>query len=154
MLPITSSDIRWLRLALTQAEQAPHAQWRVGAALIRGGSVLSTGFNRYRNSPAQVELDGVSYHAEDAAIRKAGNSKGATLYVARVTRSGRLGYARPCERCQELLLLNEVHTVVWTTPFGLEKDRVSALPLTPATHKAGHRGHLAIPVGRYRDACV
>ena len=154
MLPITSSDIRWLRLALAQAEQAPHAQWRVGAALIRGGSVLSTGFNPYRNSPAQVELDGVSYHAEDAAIRKAGDPKGATLFVARVTRSGRLGYARPCERCQELLMLNEVHTVVWTTPFGLEKARCSSMPVLPATHKADRLERLAIPVGRYRDACV
>ena len=130
MLRITSSDIRGIRLALGQAEKAPHDQWRVGAILMRGGSVLSTGYNRYRNSPAQVDLDGVSYHAEDVAIRKAGNVKGATLYVARITRHGFLGVAKPCERCQGLLLANEVHTVVWTTPYGLQKMRVMAL----ATH--------------------
>ena len=94
MAAITSSDIRWLRMALLQAEQAPHAQWRVGAALIRGGSLLSTGFNRYRNDPARVELSGVSYHAEAVALRKAGDSQGATLYVARVTRGGELGNAK------------------------------------------------------------
>jgi tRNA(Arg) A34 adenosine deaminase TadA len=134
MIQITASDIRWLRLALVQAEQAPHAQWRVGAALVRGGSILSTGFNRYRNSPAQVELSGVSYHAEEAAIRKAGNVKGATLYVARITRSGALGTAKPCERCQELLWNSGVHTVVWTTPKGLMKDRLSVLATCMASH--------------------
>ena len=135
MIQITASDIRWLRLALLQAEQAPHDQWRVGAALVRGGSVLSTGFNRYRNSPAQVELGGVSYHAEEATIRKAGNVKGATLYVARVTRSGNLGTAKPCVRCQELLMESGVHTVVWTTPYGLQKARAFTL----ATHTVDRR---------------
>lgn len=131
MLRITSSDIRGIRLALGQAEKAPHDQWRVGAILMRGGSVLSTGYNRYRNSPAQVELDGVSYHAEDVAIRKAGNVKGATLYVARITRRGYLGIAKPCARCQDLLMEHDIHKVVWTTPYGLQKARA----ITLATHK-------------------
>ncbi len=127
MMAITSSDIRWLRHALIQAEQAPHAQWRVGAVIVRGGNILGTGFNRYRNDPSQVELSGVSYHAEAAAIRKAGDIRGATLYVARVTRSGDLGSSRPCARCQALLAHSEIDTVVWTTPTGLNKLRVRAL---------------------------
>lgn len=130
MAAISSSDMRWLNRAITQAELAPHEQWRVGAVLVRGGSLLSVGFNRYRNDPSQVELAGVSYHAEAVALRKAGISEGATLYVARVTRSGDLGSAKPCSRCQALLERHGVHTVVWTTPHGLFKQRARHLTLT------------------------
>lgn len=126
--PITASDIRWLRLALMQAEKAPHAKWRVGAAIVRGGSVVGKGFNKYRNNPALVHHDGVSYHAEAVALRRAGeNAIGATLYVARMTLSGNLGLAKPCERCQPLLVEQGIHTVVWTTSSGLHKARSSKL---------------------------
>ena len=129
MALITASDIRWLSRAISQAEQAPHEQWRVGAALVKGGRLLSVGFNRYRNDPSQVDLSGVSYHAEAVAIRRAGFSEGATLYVARVTRSGDMGSAKPCARCQLLLSQHGVHTVVWSTPVGVGKSRVRALSL-------------------------
>jgi len=124
---VTSSDIRWLRYALQQAEQAPHDRWRVGAVLVRGGSVLSTGFNRYRNDPAQVEFGHASYHAEEVALRRSGDAEGSTIYVARVTRSGLLGLAKPCPRCTDMLITEGVSTVVWSTPSGLDKARVSQL---------------------------
>ena len=125
---ITSSDMRWLNRAIKQAEQAPHDQWRVGAVLVRGGSAISVGFNRYRNDPSIVDLAGVSYHAEAVAIRRAGDScEGATLYVARVTRRGFLGTARPCESCQEALHEAGINTVMWTTPTGLHKVRARSL---------------------------
>lgn len=127
MPSLSTSDIRWLRHALVQAEQAPHARWRVGAVLIRGGSVLSTGYNRYRNDPAQVEFGNASYHAEEVALRKAGDAEGSTIYVARITRSGALGLAKPCPRCLDLLITEGVSTVVWSTPSGLDKARVNRL---------------------------
>ncbi len=110
---------------MDQAVTAPHSQWRVGAVIVRGGSVLSTGVNRYRNHPSKVmSLDGVSYHAEEVAIRRAGNVANATIYVARVTRSGYIGMAMPCDRCQQLLNDYGVRTAVWTTPNGWGKLRV------------------------------
>lgn len=124
MLHISMSDVRWMRLATLQAESAPHPQWRVGALLVRGGSVLAAGSNRYRNHPAQVALGDVSYHAEEVVLRRAGNPQGATLYVARVTRSGLLGLARPCESCSGLLAAAGVHTVVWTHAGGMEGARL------------------------------
>lgn len=125
---MTTSDLRWMRLALAQAEQGAHAKWRVGAAIVRGGSVVGKGFNRYRNNPAFVDHSGVSYHAEAVAVRRAGeNVAGATIYVARVTGSGNLGLAKPCERCQELLWDCGIHTVVWTSSRGVQKSRLSEL---------------------------
>lgn len=127
MLATTSSDIRWLRNALLQAEQAPHNRWRVGAVLVRSGRVIATGYNRYRNNPSQVGIGDVSYHAEEVALRRAGDAEGATIYVARITRSGELGIAKPCARCAYDLMEAGVSSVVWTTPYGLEKARVKDL---------------------------
>jgi cytidine deaminase len=125
MPSLSSSDFRWLNYAMDQAVTAPHSQWRVGAVIVRGGSVLSTGVNRYRNHPSKVmSLDGVSYHAEEVAIRRAGDVAGSKIYVARVTRSGYVGMAMPCERCQEMLNDYGIHTAVWTTPTGWGKMRV------------------------------
>lgn len=112
-----------MRLALKQASLATHDKWKVGAVLVRGGSLISTGFNRYRNHPMHVGADGVSYHAEEVALARAGDPRGSTIYVARVTKSGILGMAKPCGMCQQLLLDNGVRTVVYTTPLGIIKLR-------------------------------
>jgi tRNA(Arg) A34 adenosine deaminase TadA len=113
-----------MRRALMMAESAPHEKWRVGAVIVRGGAVLSTGYNRYRNSPSIVQLDGVSYHAEEAALRMVGNAEGATIYVARVTKTGLLSLARPCPKCVPKLKEAGIHSMVWTHPLGVSKDRL------------------------------
>lgn len=125
MIEVSASDIRWLAKASQLAATAPHEKWRVGAVIVSSGRVLSTGVNRYRNHPSKVmSLDGVSYHAEQVAIRRAGDVSNATIYVARITKSGYIGMAMPCERCQELLYANGIHTAVWTTKSGWGKIRV------------------------------
>lgn len=129
MLSISTSDLRWINLAVQQALMAPHDKWRVGAVLVSSGRVLSTGFNRYRNDPSQVEPGGVSYHAEQVALRKAGDAQGATIYIARVTRSGLIGLAKPCEMCQELLATHGVHTAIWTEADGWGKARIREMVL-------------------------
>lgn len=98
--------------------------------IVRSGRVLSIGVNRYRNNPARVSRDSVSYHAEEVALRRAGNVEGSTIYVARVTRSGLLGLAMPCARCQELLLDRGVSTAVWTDVEGIGKSKLQDLTYT------------------------
>lgn len=124
---ITAYEQRWLDSAVNLTSLAKHEQWRVGALLVKGGRVLSMGVNRYRNHPSKVGIEGVSYHAEEVALKRAGDARGATIYVARVTRSGIMGLARPCERCQELLAEHGVHTAVWTTPTGYGKSRIAQM---------------------------
>lgn len=124
---ITPYENRWIHHSISLTDTATHYQWRVAAVLVKGGRVLSTGVNRYRNHPSKVCLGGVSFHAEEVALKKAGDVRGATIYVARVTRSGILGLAKPCERCQELLEDHGVHTAVWTTPYGFDKAKIEHL---------------------------
>jgi tRNA(Arg) A34 adenosine deaminase TadA len=124
MPALSVSDFRWLAVATAQASNALHDKWRVGAVIVGGGRVLGVGFNRYRNDPSQVELNGVSYHAEQVAIRRAGDVRGATIYVARITKSGYIGMAKPCPNCQELLMENGIHRAVWTETDGWGKSRL------------------------------
>lgn len=112
-----------MRLAIRQAQMATHDKWKVGAVLVRGGSLISTGFNRYRNHPMYVGAGGVSYHAEEVALMRAGDSRGSTIYVARITKSGVIGMAKPCQSCHEMLLEYGVRAVVYSSPEGLTKFR-------------------------------
>lgn len=84
---------------------------------------MSTGYNRYRNNPALVGANAVSYHAEEMAIMRAGDPRGATIYVARITKGGLIAMSKPCQKCQELLLENGVCTVVFTETDGVQKFR-------------------------------
>lgn len=124
---LSASELKWLSYAVDESQNGSHSQWRVGAVLVRSGRVLSVGVNRYRNSPSKVDIEGVSYHAEEVAIRRAGNTQGSTIYVARLTRSGKIGLARPCKRCQALLLEHGVQYAIWTEPTGWGKSRISRL---------------------------
>lgn len=51
-------------------------------------------------------------HAEARAVLKA--DKGSTLYVARITRLGDWGMARPCKRCQAAIRNHGIIKVYYT----------------------------------------
>lgn len=126
-MSLSSNELRWLTHAVNIAQSATHSQWRVGSIIVKGGSVLGYGTNKYRNHPSRVTLDGVSYHAEEVALRRSGSVVGATVYVGRITRSGAIGLALPCSRCQDELAQHGVTTAVWTEPNGWGKAKISDL---------------------------
>ena len=85
------------------------------AVLVRGGSILTTGFNSFQvNSKVRYYTDCVAddpeiytRHAEMDAVfkaRKMGDLSNAKVYVARVRRDTlELSFSRPCEICQHVL---------------------------------------------------
>ena len=104
----------WLNLAIKVAESSEYEKWRTGAVIVRGGSVLSVGVNKLKNSPKDKEHI-PSVHAEIDAATRAGNLKGATVYVARITPGGNLGLAKPCQTCEDYLTRAEIKEVRWTS---------------------------------------
>jgi cytidine deaminase len=94
------------RIAEKQAKKSTFLKHRVGAVIVKGGRVLSTGYNEIRYSGV---LDQTTVHAEESAILKLlkdGYQKhlvGSTLYVTRFTRAGALGCSLPCSRCSDLI---------------------------------------------------
>jgi deoxycytidylate deaminase len=102
-----------LKLAAQSTERRKH-----GAVVVRGSSILGTGYNRFRNCPKFVnEPLSWSLHAEARAIAVVGNPEllnGATLYVARVNNAGITRYSAPCPQCAELADSVGVKRVVHT----------------------------------------
>jgi pyrimidine deaminase RibD-like protein len=86
--------------------------------IVKGGSVMGKGVNKYINSPFIVSpehMNKCSVHAEVAAIRNAGGSvRGATIYVARINNRGERMYSAPCNKCQYVLAEHGIRKAVWT----------------------------------------
>lgn len=123
----STRDRRWLKVAQRYANQSVERN-KHGAVLVKGGSLVSWGWNRnildpyyYANEPK------LSIHAEEDAINRLVriargpnvDSNGAfarinkyTLYVVRVNYRGELVISAPCGRCSELLSGLGLHRVV------------------------------------------
>ena len=75
-----------MRIALKVAEKGIHPIYKMGAAIVKGNSLVSVGFNHR------------AIHAEASAIGRR-DVKGCDIYVARQRR----GKSKPCEKCMRLL---------------------------------------------------
>ena len=120
---------RFLRLALRKIENedyCDHIQHRHVAVIAKAGRILAVGRNRNKTHPASVlHEDGKrilkTIHAELDAISKVKNKdqlRGATIYVARIGRSGYPGMSCPCKMCQELINRHGLKRAVFTTDYG------------------------------------
>jgi deoxycytidylate deaminase len=109
-----------IRIASKQAKKSTH-RYRLGAVIVKGGRVLSTGYNEIRYSK---ELQKGSIHAEEAAILKLLKAKrlsdlaGSDLYVSRICASGRLGLSRPCSKCMGLIQSVGISKVFYSNDEG------------------------------------
>lgn len=106
------------RLASKAALNSEHRQHRMGAVVVKGGRILSTGYNQLRPS----KLIGTNtLHAEAHAVLKLLKDNrlhdlaGSDCHVTRFTRGGRVGMARPCSHCMDLLRSTGVRRVFFTT---------------------------------------
>lgn len=110
----------FLNLAMKVAD-ASECNHRHGAVIVRGGSVLSVGLNKWRNEVALVEqlhADGrstdISVHAEIDALSRVADPRGATIYVARVNRTGDPRLSKPCSGCARALQEAGISKVIYT----------------------------------------
>lgn len=125
---LTRSQRSYLSRAMKLAHRSRVVQ-RHGAIVVKGGSIIATGFNRYSNDPkrfpvdyfsseklAHEERNAISLHAEVAALRKLAPEqlRGATVYVARVTPSGAIGSSEPCPACTLELKRVGIKKVIFT----------------------------------------
>lgn len=119
---LSNRDNAYLSVARYFAKKSS-AKKMHGAIVVRGGRVLGTGFNKNRNNPNIVSPEHIktdcSYHAEVMAIRDAGNDvRGATIYVARVSKIGEDRDSMPCPRCLSLIKETGIKRIIHTTSSG------------------------------------
>lgn len=95
-----------LRLAQREALKSVFPRHRVGAVIVKGNRVVSTGYNKHGYSKITKHS---TQHAEEMAIVKLlrqedfNSLAGSTIYVTRFTRAGNVGLAKPCSRCMSLI---------------------------------------------------
>lgn len=115
-----------IRLASRLAKQSPFERHKLGAVIVKGNRVLSTGYNEIRYTK---ELRKGTLHAEEAAILKLLKAKrladlhNATMYVSRVCPSGRTGLSAPCSGCMDLIRSVGISQVVYTNNDGTTETK-------------------------------
>lgn len=121
MTILSRRDESFLCLASKVAEMSNERN-RHGAVIVRGGSVLSLGFNVNKNSPNQLTRMNsknvrkeCGIHAEAAAIRRSPGSKRATIYISRIGKAGQTLLSRPCKDCERLILQAGIKKIIYTT---------------------------------------
>ena len=119
-MSIGSRIKRYFAIAAEAAKKSTCIQHQLGAVLVaRTGRAYTVGCNLRKTHPRFATR---SIHAEMKALlnaNKAGiSTRGATLYVVRLSARGQLMQAQPCPTCQ--LHLNEagVETIYYTTAYG------------------------------------
>lgn len=109
---------RHLNTAIKIAEaNEMYPKWKFGSIVIKGGSVRAVGINKL-HTKASIASDehllDLSTHAEEDALNRCGNPKGATIYIARVGRNGLPALARPCPECKRMLSKAGIRRAIYT----------------------------------------
>jgi deoxycytidylate deaminase len=116
------------RISQRLAKQSKFPQHKLGAVIVKGNRILSTGINSLRSSRI---IGKPTLHAEAAAVLKLlkegrqADLVGADLYVSRFTRAGNIGLARPCPACWSLLRAVGIRRVFYTTNTGVMSESIN-----------------------------
>lgn len=113
---LSASQQKWLDVAIKIAGSSEQRQ-KHGCIIISSGNPIAVGINKYKNSPDTIkDMPGIySRHAEQDAIARAGMAaKGATIYVARVSRQGLPMLSRPCFNCHKAIVDAGITKIVYT----------------------------------------
>lgn len=103
-------------IELARTSEVRHSH---GAVVVNNGNPVGFGLNKNRNHPTVVSPShiktGCSEHAEAMAIRKAGsNTKGATIFVARLNNNDETRMSAPCSNCARLIVDSGIKKIYYT----------------------------------------
>jgi len=105
------------RIAEKQAKKSSFLKHRVGAVIMKGSRVISTGFNSIRYNRFSKRP---TAHAEAAAITnllrqgRMDDLCNSDIYVTRFTKSGNVSCAAPCIHCRELIQAVGIRKIFYT----------------------------------------
>ena len=121
MQVLAGKELRFVELGKKVAEASDFGDYRHGAVLVKGGSVINTSSNknsyaRWGNRFRKRDCGHATHHAELGCILGVDRSvtKGSTVYVVRIGRRGDLKLSKPCDMCREALQHVGVKKVVYT----------------------------------------
>lgn len=101
---------KFIDLAARVASNSSDTEFQIGAVLIRGKNIISTGWNQgSKTHPMQYRMypqrPGTGLHAEIHTLQglRPYDVAGSDLYICRVRSSGDYGLSKPCDRCMVIL---------------------------------------------------
>lgn len=123
---------RYLETAKRVAEESEFPDYRHGALLVRGGSILNSAYNKnshigWANRFRAKACGHATHHAELGAILGVDRSKtaGADVYVVRIGRAGNLKMSKPCQMCQSVL----AHMGVKRVYYSIDEKSIGCIKL-------------------------
>ena len=121
VMPYAGRNSRYFNIARKAALCSMNTDYKHGAVLVKGGSVINTSSNKNRlasfGSRFCKDHDGIAtLHAELGAILGIDRNitEGATLYVARVGKDGGFRLSKPCSMCTAAMKHVGIKRVYWT----------------------------------------
>lgn len=120
-MKVSRRQKRFIELGTRIAQTSDFKDYRHGAVLVKGGSILNVAANknshvRFGNRFRKRNCGHATHHAELGCIlgldRSATN--GSTLYVVRIGKKGELRMSKPCEMCQAILRHVGVKKVIYS----------------------------------------
>lgn len=125
----SSRDLRHIARALEASTASDVPRTKLGAIIAHGNRVVGQGCNITKTHPEQDRYNNLvgnkrpraQLHAEMSAILRVGldNCEGATIYVGRFDKRGRLAEARPCRACALAIRGAGIKRAVYTTADGV-----------------------------------
>lgn len=117
-----TKHLRYAFDLIREHEFDPSLEYNLCAVIVRGGRILSVGYNSRGWNPLSEHYRTADHacniHAEVAAIiskRKKIRFEGSKIYVVRIKSDGTVGNAKPCEMCQHVLFNYGVKRAFYTT---------------------------------------
>ena len=103
------------RAASIAVKNSSHKQHRLCCVIIRGGNIISVGWNN------------AFVHGEHSALNRAweNGTIGAIAVVVRVKKDGSFGIAKPCPLCLERLKSAGIKRVIYTDIIGVSSINLS-----------------------------
>ena len=119
---LSKSRKRYFDLAKRAAMESSYGKLRHGAVVVKGGSVVSFGFNKSNHCQfgqrfRHMDKGPATQHAEISAILGLPRSatQGADVYVVRINNDCDWRMSKPCPMCEQALRFVGVKRVFYTT---------------------------------------
>lgn len=112
---------RSVKLARKLAAKGNSPNFRLGAVLLKGNKIISTGRNYFYKTHPKATNALRTIHAEVDCVRRIGRFEdpvNSTLVIVRETNSGLLSMAKPCPHCMDLLYQIGVKDIWYTNYNG------------------------------------
>lgn len=131
---------KFFKVAAAVAGTSTYPRVHIGAAIVKKNTVVAVGVNTEKSHPIQKKYNRQRHfrveihhnlHAEMAALLRTDEDlRGATVYVYREDKDGKLANCKPCPACQAALYKRGVREVRYTTETGFVHEEWTELHST------------------------